>query len=110
MFKCRPSRILILALVVVATSAATIVIARASNVRDSMMLFQDVLMKVRDEYVDRVDMDKLINGAIRGMLDTLDPHSQFLTKKQYDDLMISTHGSFGASASRSTYATTGSPS
>jgi carboxyl-terminal processing protease len=95
MFNSRPSKVLILALVLVMTSTATIVIARASNVRDSLMLFNDVLTKVRDEYVDRVDIDKLIYGAIRGMLDTLDPHSQFLTKKQYDDLMISTHGSFG---------------
>jgi carboxyl-terminal processing protease len=95
MFKFRPSRAFIVALVVVMVSTATIVIARASNVRDSLMLFNDVLTKVRDEYVDRVDLDKLINGAIRGMMDTLDPHSQFLTKKQYDDLMISTHGSFG---------------
>ena len=95
MFKSRPSKALILALVMVMASTATIVIARASNVRDSLMLFNDVLTKVRDEYVDRVDIDKLIYGAIRGMLDTLDPHSQFLTKKQYDDLMISTHGSFG---------------
>jgi carboxyl-terminal processing protease len=95
MFKSRLSKVLILVLVLVMTSTATIVIARASNVRDSLMLFQDVLDKVRAEYVDQVDIDKLIYGAIRGMLDTLDPHSQFLTKKQYDDLMISTHGSFG---------------
>jgi len=95
MFKYRPSKAVILALVLVMTCTAMIVIARASNVRDSMMLFQDVMTKIREEYVDRVDIDKLIYGAIRGMLDTLDPHSQFLTKKQYDDLMISTHGSFG---------------
>jgi carboxyl-terminal processing protease len=95
MLRIRPSKVLIVSIVILATCATSIVIARASNVRDSLILFNDVLTKVRDEYVDRVDIDKLINGAIRGMLDTLDPHSQFLTKKQYDDLMISTHGTFG---------------
>jgi carboxyl-terminal processing protease len=76
-------------------SISGLVLANASNVRDSMMLFNEVMTRVRDEYVHRVDLEKLMNGAIRGMLDTLDPHSQFLTRKQYDDLMVSTHGSFG---------------
>jgi carboxyl-terminal processing protease len=93
--RLRPNKTLVISAIVVALCVTSIVIARASNVRDSLMLFNDVLTKVRDEYVDRVDIDKLIEGAIRGMLDTLDPHSQYLTKKQYDDLMISTHGSFG---------------
>jgi len=93
--KLKPTRTLIVAAVVATLCVTSIVIARAGNVRDSLILFNEVLTKVRDEYVDRVDIDKLIAGAIRGMLDTLDPHSQYLTKKQYDDLMISTHGSFG---------------
>jgi carboxyl-terminal processing protease len=93
--KFKPSKTLVIAAVIVAVCATSIVIARASNVYDSLRLFNDVLTRIRDEYVDRVDMDKLIQGAIRGMLDTLDPHSNYLTKKQYDDLMISTHGSFG---------------
>jgi carboxyl-terminal processing protease len=91
----KPSKTLIISAVVATLCVTSIVIARASNVRDSLILFNEVLTKVRDEYVDRVDIDKLIEGAIRGMLDTLDPHSSYLTKKQYDDLMISTHGSFG---------------
>jgi carboxyl-terminal processing protease len=95
MLKIRPSRALIISIVVVLLCSTTLVVARAANVRDSLLLFNDVLTKIRDDYVDRVDMDKLIYGAIRGMLDTLDPHSQFLTKKQYDDLMISTRGTFG---------------
>ena len=93
--RIRTSRALIVAALIVVVCVTSIVIARASDVRGSILLFNDVLTRVRDEYVDRVDIDKLIAGAIRGMLDTLDPHSQFLTKKQYDDLMISTHGSFG---------------
>jgi carboxyl-terminal processing protease len=95
MFGKRSSSILALTLVVVAISVAGLMAASASNVRDTMLLLQDVMQKIRDEYVNQVDLEKLIYGGIRGMLDTLDPHSQFLTKKQYDDLMVSTHGSFG---------------
>jgi carboxyl-terminal processing protease len=95
MFGKRSSAILILTLAVLTVSVAGLVVARAANVRDTMLLFQDVMHKIRDEYVDQVDLEKLIYGGIRGMLETLDPHSQFLTKKQYDDLMVSTHGSFG---------------
>jgi len=95
MFRKRSSTILIMTLAVVTISIAGLVVARAANVRDTVLLFQDVMHKIRDEYVDQVDLEKLIYGGIRGMLDTLDPHSQFLTKKQYDDLMVSTHGSFG---------------
>jgi carboxyl-terminal processing protease len=95
MLKTNRSRFLVVSVAVVTICLAGLVLARSANVRDSMMLFNDVMTKVRDEYVDRVDLEKLIDGAINGMMDTLDPHSQFLTQKQYDDLMISTHGSFG---------------
>jgi carboxyl-terminal processing protease len=95
MFRKRSSTILMLTLAFLTISVAGLVVAKAANVRDTMLLFQDVMHKVRDEYVDQVDLEKLIYGGIRGMLNTLDPHSQFLTKKQYDDLMVSTHGSFG---------------
>jgi carboxyl-terminal processing protease len=95
MFRKRSSTVLIMILAVLTISVAGLVVARAANVRDTVLLFQDVMHKIRDEYVDQVDLEKLIYGGIRGMLGTLDPHSQFLTKKQYDDLMVSTHGSFG---------------
>jgi carboxyl-terminal processing protease len=95
MLRNRASKILILTTILITVSVSSLVVARSSNVRDSMALFTEVMRKVRDEYVDRVDLDKLVQGAIRGMMDTLDPHSQFLSTKQYNDLMVSTHGSFG---------------
>ena len=42
-------------------------------------IFTDVLSLVRSSYVEQVDMEELIYGALRGMLSTLDPHSSFLT-------------------------------
>ncbi len=95
MLKNKAFRIAVLTSFLVLIGVSTYVVASASNVRDSMALFTEVMRRVRDEYVDQVELDKMIEGAIRGMMDTLDPHSTFLSKKQYDNLMVSTHGSFG---------------
>jgi carboxyl-terminal processing protease len=95
MKRVRKSRAALIGISVAVVSIATIVYASTQNVRDSLILFNEVLTVVREDYVERVDFEKLIEGSIRGMLDTLDPHTAYLSKKQYDDLMISTHGSFG---------------
>ncbi len=58
-------------------------------------LFRQVFSTVYDRYVVAPDPQKLIYGAIRGMLGSLDPHSQFLDAKTLKDLRISTQGSFG---------------
>lgn len=58
-------------------------------------IFTDVLSLIRSSYVEDVDMDKLIYGAIRGMLNTLDPHSSFLTPEMYEEMQADTHGEFG---------------
>ena len=95
MLRVRKSRAMLIGVSVVVISIATAVLAKTANVRDSLTLLYEVMTLVREDYVEKVDFEKLIEGSIRGMLDTLDPHTAFLTRKQYDDLMISTHGSFG---------------
>jgi len=61
----------------------------------NLELFTDVLSLIRADYVENVDMDVLIQGAIRGMLNTLDPHSNFLTPEMYAEMQVDTHGEFG---------------
>jgi carboxyl-terminal processing protease len=62
----------------------------------SLELFTRVFEKINTYYVDEdIDPNELIKKAIDGMLSGLDPHSQFLDDRQYDDLMTSTQGSFG---------------
>ena len=58
-------------------------------------LFQKVLRFVETNYVDDVDNRKLIEGAIKGMMDQLDPHSNFLDSKIYREMKIDTSGKFG---------------
>lgn len=59
--------------------------------------FMRVLEKVRGEYVDgdRVSYDDLFHGALKGMLNTLDPHSEFLEVQKFDDLRKDTEGAYG---------------
>ena len=57
-------------------------------------VFTEVLRLVEDNYVEEKDTQDLINGAIKGLMESLDPHSTFMTKEESDDLMIETKGSF----------------
>jgi carboxyl-terminal processing protease len=71
--------------------------AEKNNLYQQMDLFVRVLEKVRQEYVDgeKVTYQELIYGALRGMLNTLDPHSEFMEPAKYEDLRNDTEGSYG---------------
>ena len=58
-------------------------------------LFGDVLERVRSDYVDKPDDSALIESAINGMLSALDPHSSYLSPKNYHDMQVQTRGEFG---------------
>ncbi|MDR3423528.1 MAG: S41 family peptidase [Alphaproteobacteria bacterium] len=60
-----------------------------------LTLFSDVLERVRADYVDPVTDDKLIENALNGMLSSLDPHSSYMNKKQFQDMQTQTRGEFG---------------
>lgn len=58
-------------------------------------LFSDTLAIIQAEYVDEVEPKALIYGALKGMLSSLDPHSQFLDPDAYNELKVDTEGKFG---------------
>ncbi len=68
---------------------------RSQEYYDSLELFGRVYERITRNYVDELDPQELIDSAIEGMLDQLDPHSQLLTPQSYEDLMTSTQGEFG---------------
>ncbi len=57
--------------------------------------FASILAMVRRHYVDDVTTERLVDGAIRGMLNALDPHSAYLPPDAYKELQVDTRGSFG---------------
>ena len=62
---------------------------------ENLELFNRVLHFVEANYVDEVKNKALVEGAIKGMLETLDPHSTFLPPDLYKDMQIDTSGKFG---------------
>jgi carboxyl-terminal processing protease len=72
--------------------------AASSNTADTykqLDLFGDVFDLVRRDYVDNVSDETLIEGAISGMLSSLDPHSSYLNAKNFNDMKVQTRGEFG---------------
>jgi carboxyl-terminal processing protease len=61
----------------------------------NLKVFTEVLSYVEANYVEEVDPEKLIYGAIRGMLRTLDPHSSFMPPDVYREMQVETEGRFG---------------
>ena len=57
--------------------------------------FMDVFNRVKADYVDKVDDATLMKGAIQGMLTSLDPHSSFLTDRDFENLRTQTDGNYG---------------
>ena len=83
----------------IATQVAGPLIAQeatqSSSVYEQLDLFGDIFERIRAQYVEPVDSEKLIEAAINGMLTSLDPHSSFLNAKDFDDMQVQTHGEFG---------------
>ena len=58
-------------------------------------LVQDAMKQVQTSYVVPVEPDKMVSGALKGMLSKLDPHSDYMTENEYRELMATTSGQFG---------------
>jgi carboxyl-terminal processing protease len=61
---------------------------QSKDIYEQLRLFSQVLDLVQQSYVKEVDPQKLIYGAIQGMLSNLDPHSSFLKPDDYKELQI----------------------
>jgi carboxyl-terminal processing protease len=60
-----------------------------------LTLLKDVLDHIRGEYVDNPDDTKLVEAAIAGMLSALDPHSEYMNQKAFEEVQAQTHSEFG---------------
>ena len=68
---------------------------------ESLEAFSNILSIVKKNYVEDIETKTLVNGAINGMLTSLDPHSAYLTPELYKDLQSDTQGRSAVWASRS---------
>ncbi len=68
---------------------------RTTNIYEQLDLFGDIFERIRANYVEPVNEEKLIESAINGMLTSLDPHSSYVPPKDFDDMQVQTRGQFG---------------
>lgn len=62
---------------------------------ENIRIFTDAISIVQDNYTEEVDPKNLIYGAIKGMVQGLDPHSSFMTPEDYKEMQVETKGAFG---------------
>jgi carboxyl-terminal processing protease len=69
--------------------------AESDNFYADIIRLDNVVTKVHQSYVEEIPSEKLVDKAIEGMMDVLDPHTSFFKRKQYEELKIHTQGKFG---------------
>ena len=69
--------------------------ADAAATYHELTLFGEVFQAVRQDYVDKPDSDKLIKSALDGMVGGLDPHSNYMDPKDFEEMQVETTGEFG---------------
>jgi carboxyl-terminal processing protease len=79
----------------IALSGAVLDKKKENELFKQVELFSDTLAIIQTDYVDEVKPKDLIYGALKGMLSTLDPHSQFMDPDTYNELKVDTEGKFG---------------
>ena len=70
-------------------------VAAESSIYEQLDLFGDIFERIRAQYVEEVPTDELVTAAINGMLTSLDPHSSYLSAKDFEDMQVQTRGEFG---------------
>ena len=93
--KRAPFMVALLVLFILGPYGDSRVSAIDSSTYKSLKTLSEVLDIVEKNYVEPVETDKLLKGAINGMIKSLDPHSSFMTGEMYKELEVETRGSFG---------------
>jgi carboxyl-terminal processing protease len=69
--------------------------AAESDAYSQLNLLGEVYERLKRDHVEKVDDTKLVEGAIKGMLEALDPHSRYMDAKAWRDMQVTTSGQFG---------------
>ncbi len=72
-----------------------ITFAKDENIYNKIDLFSEVLEKISKEYVEEIDQNKVLDSAINGVLQSLDPYSAYMTPEMYKSMQTETSGKFG---------------
>jgi carboxyl-terminal processing protease len=75
--------------------SALVAAAASTDTYSQLNLFGDVFERIKAGYVEKPDDAKLVEGAINGMITSLDPHSRYMNEKAWRDMQETTTGEFG---------------
>ena len=81
--------------IVSGSSVTKTALAENRDIYKNLKLFNEVLDLIDKNYVEAIDSKKVIEGAIKGMTRSLDPHSSFMNADMYKELQVDTKGAFG---------------
>ncbi len=93
--KCLQTATVLTFALIVSTQLAPSALAKSKDHYLNLQLFAKVMNLVQKYYVEEVDTKKLIYGGIKGMLQELDPHTNFLPPDIYEEFENETSGKFG---------------
>lgn len=80
---------------IVAGLAVDYSFAKSDNIYDEIQRFDKVLIKIDRNYVEELNSGELVDAAIEGMREVLDPHTAYFEKSDFDELMVHTRAEFG---------------
>ena len=72
----------------------------AADTYRQLALFGLIFDQVRAHYVEDPDVQKMVEGAVSGMLNGLDPHSSYMNTKSFGEMQVETNGEFGGLGTR----------
>ncbi len=87
--------LVLLSFLTVAGGSLNRLIAETDDTYEHLQTFSDILSIIQKNYVEELDIKKIIYNSIKGMVTNLDPHSSFMPPDVYKELQVETKGSFG---------------
>ena len=88
---------IIIVLVILSTTVTTSYLysKNSSELYEKIDLFSEVLETIKKEYVDEIDQAEVMDSAINGVLQSLDPYSAYMSPKSFEGMQTDTKGEFG---------------
>ena len=87
--------IIIIVVLNISISISSLHSKNSNEIYEKIDLFSEVLETIKKEYVDEVDQAKVMDSAINGVLQSLDPYSAYMSPKSFKEMQTDTRGEFG---------------
>ena len=87
--------ILIIVTIILLNISSKVYSENVDQLFEKIDLFSEVLEKIQNEYVEEIDQAEVMDSAINGVLQSLDPYSNYMNPKVFEEMQTETSGEFG---------------